>query len=145
MVKNKATARLHHISWSGLSLSLCLSLSLPSRLGPIKAGPMCLSLANAIHPEGSPGSTHYSKLMENLICVLIRAQHITPRIAWRFQGVTQSSTLGEGPQVFTQCWLLLICSFPQLVHPLRVSCFANWIPNLGMGSWRWVVSLMQSY
>ena len=40
-------------SWSGLFF---LSLSLPSRLGPIKAGPTCLSLTDAVHPEGSPGS-----------------------------------------------------------------------------------------
>ena len=88
MVKNKATARLRHISWSGLSPSVSVSVSFPSRLGPIEADPTCLSLANAIHPEGSPVSCwgwtpapHYSKLMENLICVLIRAQHITPRTA----------------------------------------------------------------
>ena len=43
MVKNKATARLCRISWSGLSLSLSLSPP-PSRLGPIKAGSTCLSL-----------------------------------------------------------------------------------------------------
>ena len=40
--------------WS-LSLSPSLSLSLPHRLGPIKAGLTCLlSLANAVHPEGTP-------------------------------------------------------------------------------------------
>ena len=55
MVKNKATARLCCIFlvWS---LSLSLSLSLPSRLGPIKAGTTFLSLADTVHPEGSPGS-----------------------------------------------------------------------------------------
>ena len=52
MVKNKATASL---CWILPVWSLSLSLSLPSRLGPIKAGPTCLSLADAIHPEGSPG------------------------------------------------------------------------------------------
>ena len=40
MVKNKMAARLCCIFWPGLSLSL--SLSLPCRLGPIKAGPTCL-------------------------------------------------------------------------------------------------------
>ena len=35
--------------------SLSLSLSLPRRLGPIKARLMCLlSLADAVHPEGTP-------------------------------------------------------------------------------------------
>ena len=54
MVKYKATARLCCI-FPGL-VSFFLSLSLPSRLGPIKAGPTCLSLTDAVHPEGSPGS-----------------------------------------------------------------------------------------
>ena len=37
------------------SLSLSFSLSLPRRLGPIKAGLMCLlSLADTVHPEGTP-------------------------------------------------------------------------------------------
>ena len=56
MVKNKAlpdSARpCCNPVWS-------LSLSLPRRLGPIKAGLTCLlslslSLSNAIHPEGTP-------------------------------------------------------------------------------------------
>ena len=39
MVKNKATARLCCISWSGLSLSVS-----PHSFGPFRAGPMCLLL-----------------------------------------------------------------------------------------------------
>ena len=70
MVKNKATARLCRISWSGLSPSL--SLSLPSRLGPIKAGPTCLSLASAVHPEGSPGSCWgWTPAIEGLLSMTI--------------------------------------------------------------------------
>ena len=59
MVKSKAwpvSARLSAPP-SGQSLSLSLSLSLPRRLGPIKAGLMCLlslSLADAVHPKGTP-------------------------------------------------------------------------------------------
>ena len=52
MVKNKALPDSASCTpvWS-----LFLSLSLPRRLGPIKAGLTCLlSLANAVHPEGTP-------------------------------------------------------------------------------------------
>ena len=44
MVKNKANARLCCTLWSGVFLSLLFSFSLS------------LSIADAIHPEGSPGS-----------------------------------------------------------------------------------------
>ena len=56
MVKNKAlpdTARL--CTPRLVTHSLSLSLSLSRRLGPIKASLTCLlSLADAVHPEGTP-------------------------------------------------------------------------------------------
>ena len=61
MVKNKGlpdAARLCCTPTSGHSPSHSLSFSLslsPRRLGPIKAGLTCLlSLADAVHPEGTP-------------------------------------------------------------------------------------------
>ena len=57
MVKNKGlpdAARLCCTPTSGHSPCLSLSLS-PRRLGPIKAGLTCLlSLADPVHPEGTP-------------------------------------------------------------------------------------------
>ena len=54
-VKNKALPDSARLCNPPSSHSLSLSLSLPHRLGPIKAGLTCLlSLANAIHPESIP-------------------------------------------------------------------------------------------
>ena len=53
MVKNKATSRLLHIP--GL-VSFFLSLSLPLADLALSRPVLHVSLSNAVHPEGSPGS-----------------------------------------------------------------------------------------
>ena len=57
MVKNKALPDSSRLSAPLSGHSLSLSLSLPRRLVPIKAGLTCilsLSLADSVHPEGTP-------------------------------------------------------------------------------------------